>query len=151
MANKTFNRWFLPSICVEIWIYFLHHSPWRVRIWPGNLRLVNKRTPFLGDRKVAGFVSLSIPFNQHCGAIYLTSKSYLIFKISPDIMTKYCCQVCVLSMMFCRSDSRLCADMHVKWLRNRKTWVPRGLTTLRQANVGNDMKIFFTFVFHILP
>ena len=70
---------------------------------------VNKGTSFLGDRKVAGFESLSMPFNQHCGAIYLRSKSYLVFKISSDIMTKHCCQACVLSMMLCRSDSRLCA------------------------------------------
>ena len=74
-------------------------------------RSVNKGTSFSGDRKVAGFVSLSMPFNPHCGAIYLGSKSYLFSKISSDIMTKHCCQVCVLSMMFCRSDSRLCADM----------------------------------------
>ena len=111
----------LPSICVVIWIYFVHHSPWRVRIWPGNLRSVNKVTSFFGDRKVVGFVSLSMPFNQHCGVIYLRSKSYLVFKISSDIMTKHCCQVCVLSMMFCRSDSRLCWPCwHGEWWPNRE-------------------------------
>ena len=32
------------------------------------------------------------------------------------------------------------------------TWVPRGMTSIRQANMRNDMKtIFFTFDFHILP
>ena len=40
--------------------------------------------------------------------------------------------------MFCRSDSRLCADM-VSDGAIGKTCVPRGLT-LRQANAGNDMK-----------
>ena len=71
----------------------------------------------------------------------LRSKSYLVFKISSDVMTKHCCQVCVLSMMFCRSDPRLCWPCwHGKWWRNRKkTWVPRG-STLRQANAENDMK-----------
>ena len=38
MANTTSNRQFLPSICVVMWIYLVHHSPWRVRIWPGILR-----------------------------------------------------------------------------------------------------------------
>ena len=34
----------------------------------------------------------------------------------------------------------------------RETWVPHGMASLQQANVGNDMKkIFFTFDFHILP
>ena len=143
MANTTSNRRFLPPICVVMWIYFVHHSPWRVRIWPGNLRSVNKGTSFLGDRTVAGLVSLSMPFNQHCGAIYLRSKSYFDFKISSHIMT-HCCQVCVLSMMFCCSDSR-----HGKWWRNRETWVPLGLTTLRQANAGNDMKnIIYVWFLH---
>ena len=97
-----------------------------------------------------GFVSLSMPFNQHCGAIYVRSKSYLVFKISSDIMTKHCCQVCALSMMFCRSDSRLCWPCwHGKWWRNRETWVPRGLT-LRQANAGNYMKnILYVWFSHL--
>ena len=150
MANTTSYRRFLPSICVVMWIYFVHHSPWRVRIWPGNLRSVNKGTSFLGDLKVAGFVSLSIPFNQHCGAIYLRSKLYLVLKISSNIMTKHCCQVCVLSMMFCHSKSRLFPDVvsdgairkleyHVVWLHSdRPTW-------------EMIWKIFFTFDFHILP
>ena len=30
-------------------------------------------------------------------------KPYLVVKISSDIVTECCCQVCVLSMMFCRS------------------------------------------------
>ena len=45
------------------------------------------------------------------GEIYLRLKPYLVVKISSDIVTEHCCQVCVLSMMFCRSDCRLCADM----------------------------------------
>ena len=45
------------------------------------------------------------------GEIYLRLKPYLVVKISSGIVTEHCCQVCVLSMMFCRSDCRLCADM----------------------------------------
>ena len=105
---------------------------------------------FFSDRKVAWFMSLSMPFNQHCGAIYLRSKSYLVFKISSDIMTKHCCQVCVLSMMFCRSDSRLCSGAdHADMVSDGaigKTWVPRGLT-LWQANAENDMKNILYFWF----
>ena len=68
MAITTFIRWFLASICVVIWIYFVYFSPWRVRIWREDL--VNKWTWFLGDRKVAGFMSLSVLLYQHSGAIY---------------------------------------------------------------------------------
>ena len=39
--------------------------------------------------------------------IYLRLKPHLV-KISSDIVTEYSCQVCNLSMMFCRSDRRLC-------------------------------------------
>ena len=38
---------------------------------------------------------------------------------------------------------------HGKWLRDQETWVPRGLNSLRQANVEYDMKKIFTFDFHI--
>ena len=68
------------------------------------------------------------------GEIYLRLKPYLVVKISSDIVTGHCCQVCVLSMMFCRSDCQLCADMvsdcaicgnspenHVVWLKGAFT------------------------------
>ena len=72
------------------------------------------------------------------GEIYLRLKPYLVVEISSDIVTEHCCQVCVLSMMFCRSDCRLCADMVVSDCATiRKLAVPRGLT-LRQANVGYE-------------
>ena len=45
--------------------------------------------------------------------IHLRLKPYLVVKIFSDIVTEYCCQVCDLSLMFCRSDCRLCADMVV--------------------------------------
>ena len=39
VANTTFNRSFLPPICVVIWIYFLYYSPWCIRIWRKKLLL----------------------------------------------------------------------------------------------------------------
>ena len=70
----------------------------------------------LGDRKVAGFVSLFMLFNPHTGTIYRRSKSYLFVKVSSDIVTEDCSQV--------RSTCRLCADM-VSESRNqrRNLWV----------------------------
>ena len=56
-------------------------------------------------------VLLSSSLSMLSGEIYLRLKPYLVVKISHDIVTKHCCQVCVLSMMFCRSDCRQCADM----------------------------------------
>ena len=54
-------------------------------------------------------------------------------------MTKHCCQGCFLSMMFCRSDSRLCADMVSDGAIGTLEYHVV-LTTLWQANAGNDMK-----------
>ena len=34
------------------------------------------------------------------GEIYLRLKPYLVVKISSDIVTEHCCEVCVLSIMF---------------------------------------------------
>ena len=69
------------------------------------------------------------------GEIYLRLKPHLVVRISSNIVTEHCCQVCVLSIMFCRSDSRLCADMVVSdctigntslycviWHSDRPTW-----------------------------
>ena len=36
-------------------------------------------------------------------------KPYLVVRIASDVLTEHCCQVCILAMMFCRSDCRLCA------------------------------------------
>ena len=43
--------------------------------------------------------------------IYLRWKPYLVVKISTNIVTEHCCQVCVLFMMFCHSDCWLCGGM----------------------------------------
>ena len=77
------------------------------------------------------FVLLSM----RSGETYLRLKPYLVVQISSDIVTEHCCQVCVLFMMFCRSDCRLCADMvvsdcairnsslyRVVWHSDRPTW-----------------------------
>ena len=88
---------------------------------------------------------------MHSGEIYLRLKPYLVVKISSDIVTEHCCQVCVLSMMFCRSDCRLCADMVVSDCATRCTaWfdtagfdTPTGQRGIR--------KILFVFDFPILP
>ena len=42
-------------------------------------------------------MSLTMPFNQHSGAIYLKSKLYSAAEIASDIVTEHGCQVCVLS------------------------------------------------------
>ena len=60
------------------------------------------------------------------GEIYLRLKPYLVVKISPDRVTEHCCQVCVLSMMFCCSDCQQCADMvsdcAIRETRRRTMW-----------------------------
>ena len=74
------------------------------------------------------------------GEFCLRLKPYLVVKISSDVVTEHCCQVCFLAMMFCHSNCRLCAGMCGKWLRNQETpcttWF--GLLTLRQANMGYE-------------
>ena len=81
------------------------------------------------------------------GEIYLRLKPYLVVKISFDITTEDCCQVRILSMMFCRSDWRLwsCGG---QWLRNQETPSITSLTSPRQANVGYEkccLHVIFTF------
>ena len=56
-------------------------------------------------------VLLSSSLSMHSGEIYLRLKPYLVVELSPDIVTEHCYQVCVLSMMFCRSDCWQCAGM----------------------------------------
>ena len=69
-------------------------------------------------------------FSMFSGEFCLRLKPYLVVKIAPDILTEYCCQVCVLVMMFCRPDCRLCAGMCGK----SGTSVPRVLTNSRRVN-----------------
>ena len=79
--------------------------------------------------------------------------SLLVFKISSDIGTKHCYQVCVLSMIFCHSDCRLCAPFHeTRCCRDSEIGkllgVPHGLTSPRRANVAYEkytLHLIFTF------
>ena len=60
----------------------------------------------------------------------LRLKPYLVVKIASDVLTEHCCQVCVLAMMFCRSDCQLCAcvvsdcvpRVLACWHSHRPTW-----------------------------
>ena len=82
------------------------------------------------------------------GEIYLRLKPHLVVEISSDIVTEHCCQVCVLSMMFCHSDCQPCADMVSDCAIRKLLWVPRGLTPLPQAIVGYkkySLHLIFTF------
>ena len=96
------------------------------------------------------FVLLSSSLSMLSGEIYVILKPYLDVKISFDIVTEHCCQVCVLSMMFCRSAA-VC--WHGKWLRNPGNSSYNHVIRWFDFNSGRptwDMKIFFTFDFHIL-
>ena len=86
------------------------------------------------------------------GEVYLRLKPYLVVQISSDIVTEHCCQVCVLSVMFCRSDCWLdmvsdCAISETP-PSERTMWfdVPGLTVKLRQANVGykNILHILFS-------
>ena len=84
-------------------------------------------------------VLLSSSLSMHSSEIYLRLKSYLVVEISTDIVTEHCCQVCVLSVMFCRSDCRQCADMvsdcAIRETRRRNMWfdlTPAGQRGIKQ-------------------
>ena len=81
------------------------------------------------------------------GEIYLRLKLYIVVKISFDIVTEHCCQVCLLSMIFCCSDCRLCADM-VSGNQEIPRYAMWFDTPTGQCGIW---KIFFTFDFYILP
>ena len=72
-------------------------------------------------------VLLSSSLSMQSCEIYLRLKPYLVVEISPNIVTEHCCQVCVLSMMFCRSDCRQFADMvsdcTIRETRRRNIWL----------------------------
>ena len=83
------------------------------------------RLPHAGQASLQPML-LSSSLSMLSGEVYLRLKPYLVVKISPDIVTEHCCQVCVLSMMFCRSDCRQCADMvsdcAIRETRRRTMW-----------------------------
>ena len=77
-------------------------------------------------------------FSMFSGEFWLRLKPYLVVKIAPDVLTEHCCQVCVLVMMFCHPDCRLCAGTCGK----SGTSVPRVLT--------NSRRVSFTVQFGVL-
>ena len=82
-------------------------------------------------------------FSMFSGKFCLRLKQYLVVKIASDLLTEHCCQVCILAMMFCRSDCRLCTGMCGKWLRNHetpRTSVPRVLSCWHSDRPTWDMK-----------
>ena len=70
--------------------------------------------------------------------IYLRLKPSLVVKISSDIVTEHYCQVCILSMMFCRSGCRLCAGMCGKSLSNQEAF--RSITLFDFTPTGQHEK-----------
>ena len=90
-------------------------------------------------------------FSMFSGEFCVRLKPYLVVKIASYVLTEHCCQVCILAMMFCRSDCRLCADMCGKWLCNQgnsayHVFWPVDLLTLRQAtwDMKNILYIWFS-------
>ena len=96
-------------------------------------------------------VLLSGSLSMLSGEIYLRSKLCLVVEISSDIVTEHCCQVCALSWCFAAPT----AGCVRKWLGDcairkllREPW-----DHVVWDNYGRptwDIKIFFTFDFHIL-
>ena len=92
-------------------------------------------------------------FSMSSGEFCLRLKPYLVVKIASDVLTEHCCEVCVVAMMFCGPDCRLCAGMCGKWLRNQgnSSYQPTtcfGLLTLRRAKMGYEkysLHLIFTF------
>ena len=128
---------FLPLICVVILIYFLYYSLWRV-----SLTETKEFLQWFGGQELDSC-------RYRCSAVYLWLKSYLVVKISSDIVTKHWYQICVLWLSMMSLPPRLwdlvsdCTirkhEYHVVWLHsNRPDW-------------HWYEKIFFTFDFHILP
>ena len=84
-------------------------------------------------------------FSMFSGEFCLRLKPYLVVEIAFDVLTEHCCQVCILAMMFCCSDCRLCAGMCGKKLRNQGnssagTSVPRVLACWHSDRPTWDMK-----------
>ena len=128
----------MASRCVIIRVYFVYYSPRCVKIW------CKQRDLFWAE-----------------GSWGL--KTHLVVKISSDMETEHSCQVCVLSMIFCRSDRRLwAADIHVESHVRTAGMRPRGLSMLVKpfpsttwydfTQTGQRLKwyenTFFTFDYH---
>ena len=60
-------------------------------------------------------------FSMFSGEFCLRLKLYLVVRIASDVLTEHYCQVCILAMMFCRSDCRLCAGKPL--IRNQEFFI----------------------------
>ena len=133
-----------------------------VPTWMIANRLADARQTRLSSHPRGDWPILSYPipsrvvswlFSMFSGEFCLRLKPYLVVKIASDVLTEHCCQVCILAMMFSRSDCRLCAGMCGEWLRNQgnssyQRTTCFGLLTLRQANMGYEkyfLHLIFTF------
>ena len=94
-------------------------------------------------------------FSMFSGEFCLRLKPYLVVKIASDVLTEYCCQVCVLAMMFCRSDCRLCAGMKWKVIAQsaairKRTSVPRVLACWHSDRPTCDMMSHEKYSLHLI-
>ena len=95
-------------------------------------------------------------FSMFSGEFCLRLKPYLVVEIAIDVLTEHCCQVCILVIMFRRSD---CWHVWYVIAQSGKLLVPRyqrttcfGLLTCWHSDRPHGIwKMFFTFDFHILP
>ena len=118
-----------------------------VPTWVITNRLAHAQQTWLSSWRLA-YPILSYPvltvswlFSMFSGEFWLRLKPYLVVRIASDVLTKHYCQVCIMAMMFCRSDCRLCAGMCGKWLRNQgnssyQCTTCFGLLTLWHSNMG---------------
>ena len=104
----------------------MYFSPWRVRIWCSD----TKGLLFTAEWTGAGSVSLTMPFNQHSGAIYLKSKLYSAVEIASDIVTEHGCHVCVLSPTAGSVDSPQAPMCWPRTARASASEQPRGRSVL---------------------
>ena len=93
------ERWLVVFWILLLWSWYCS-AHWD--LWNGTIRACVIRFTLspVSSQNIRVVVDVS-------STIYLRLKPHLV-KISSDIVTEYSCQVCILSMMFCRSDRRLC-------------------------------------------
>ena len=101
--------------------------------------------------------SISMFTNRPCLGLWTVNASRRFHSVvSPNVVSgvlgrKHCCKICVLSMMFCRSDCRLCAWLVIAQSRKLNSMWWFDFTPTGQHGWKMIWKVFFTFDFHILP
>ena len=98
------------------------------------------------------YPSQSIPCCYRCLAVnsVLRLEPYLVVKLSSDVVTEHCCQICVLSMIRCFAAPTASCVLAcvVSDCAIRKLLVVPCVLTLRQANMGYEkysLHLIFTF------